>query len=515
MLSGKRFYIYAIIICMALLASCNNREQMHALYEEGLEQMKLHRYEEAIKALSKAEQLAEEMEESYHAGVICSKMHEVYNANEDRNMALLYAYNAYNHFQKTDSINLINNSYLNLAIAYSRMNYYYESEPIFRKIYQTAKQTNDQQMLDRCLEHYIPNLLFLQHPNHFNTAKRLLDEHKPRTEMHYAVLAYLHMLDNCPDSASIALAAIKNSYPRDERQPLLESEIYAMKGDTLAAYAKLKNSYYGLKQRVNTNSKKSLVVMQKRAAEREALIQKQIAKERQGKYIITICSLILLLSLSCAYIMDIRKRRQAETERNILLIEELTNKESVAKRALQQVEEQAQVELLKKEEQVQRELQQIEEQVQIAIQEKEELARKELLLKEEQIRELYRARFKDITELATDYYSYGSNPHVIYNKVKQSINKLLEDNQTAEQLEQIINHYHNNIVAYLRENVDGLTENDCRLFCYYCSGFSPQLISMLANNKIDNIYKQKSRLKQKISSCTPLERKEEILQMIS
>lgn len=493
MLSGKRFYIYAIIICAAVLASCNNKEQMYALYEEGLEQMKLHRYEEAIRALSKAEQLAEEMEESYHAGVICSKMHEVYNANEDRNMALLYAYNAYNHFQKTDSINLINNSYLNLAIAYSRMNYYYESEPMFRKIYQTAKQTNNQQILDRCLEHYIPNLLFLQHPNHFNTAKRLLDEHKPRTEMHYAVLAYLHMLDNCPDSASIALAAIKNSYPRDERQPLLESEIYAMKGDTLAAYAKLKNSYYGLKQRVNTNSKKSLVVMQKRAAEREALIQKQIAKERQDKYIIAICSLVLLLSLSCAYTITIRKRRQAETERNILLIEELTNKESVAKRALRRVEEQAQ----KK------------------IQEKEELARKELLLKEEQIRELYRARFKDITELATDYYSYGSNPHVIYNKVKQSINKLLEDNQTAEQLEQIINHYHNNIVAYLRENVDGLTENDCRLFCYYCSGFSPQLISMLANNKIDNIYKQKSRLKQKISSCTPLERKEEILQMIS
>ena len=42
------------------------------------------------------------------------------------------------------------------------------------------------------------------------------------------------------------------------------------------------------------------------------------------------------------------------------------------------------------------------------------------------------------------------------------------------------------------------SEEYIRLYCYYCAGFSPQMISLLTNDGIDNVYKKKSRLKNKL-----------------
>lgn len=129
--------------------------------------------------------------------------------------------------------------------------------------------------------------------------------------------------------------------------------------------------------------------------------------------------------------------------------------------------------------------------------------------KQRLITELFKNQFRYINELANNYYSYSSSPSasiIMYNHVKKTLEKIATENTSTKHLEKIINTYHNDVIAKIRVQVPSISEEHIRLYCYYCSGFSPQMISLLTNDGIDNVYKKKSRLKSKLSNSDAMDK---------
>lgn len=121
--------------------------------------------------------------------------------------------------------------------------------------------------------------------------------------------------------------------------------------------------------------------------------------------------------------------------------------------------------------------------------------------KQKLIAELFKNQFRYINDLANNYYSYNSSPSassIMYNYVTKTLDKIAKENTSSIHLENIINNYHNGVIERIREQIPSLSEEYIRLYCYYCAGFSPQMISLLTNDGIDNVYKKKSRLKNKL-----------------
>ena len=83
-------------------------------------------------------------------------------------------------------------------------------------------------------------------------------------------------------------------------------------------------------------------------------------------------------------------------------------------------------------------------------------------------------------------------------EVKQLIEGFSENGEMLQELEQIVDMAHDDVMQKLRRNYPKMKESDIRLLCYIFGGFSPQVISLFMEESVANIYARKSRLKSRI-----------------
>lgn len=74
----------------------------------------------------------------------------------------------------------------------------------------------------------------------------------------------------------------------------------------------------------------------------------------------------------------------------------------------------------------------------------------------------------------------------------------LTTNKTIAKIEDDLNEIDNDIVKLLRDEVADISDNDVRLFIYFKIGLSSRAISVLEKSSIENIYRKKYIIKQKI-----------------
>ena len=113
------------------------------------------------------------------------------------------------------------------------------------------------------------------------------------------------------------------------------------------------------------------------------------------------------------------------------------------------------------------------------------------------ISELFKTRFKFIDSLAASYFECRDTPQEqkrIYAEVRDSLSEFSSVSSTAE-LEEIVNGYHDNIMARFHEDFPKLSASQRRLALYLFCGFSLPSISIFTGTDIRNIYVYKSRLK--------------------
>lgn len=74
------------------------------------------------------------------------------------------------------------------------------------------------------------------------------------------------------------------------------------------------------------------------------------------------------------------------------------------------------------------------------------------------------------------------------------VNQLSEDAE-FNTLKDIVNMYYNNVIDSICKEFPKIKPKDIRLLCYWYAGFSASAMSLFLDDKVENIYTRKSRLK--------------------
>ncbi len=82
--------------------------------------------------------------------------------------------------------------------------------------------------------------------------------------------------------------------------------------------------------------------------------------------------------------------------------------------------------------------------------------------------------------------------------------KYFVGNKAYCQLEKLLNEYHDNVMLHFRKEVELSDETDYRRVCYFFAGLSPDATAWLMDEKKENIYQRRLRLRKNISLSAPL-----------
>lgn len=116
---------------------------------------------------------------------------------------------------------------------------------------------------------------------------------------------------------------------------------------------------------------------------------------------------------------------------------------------------------------------------------------------------LIASRFDIVDRLGKTLYEREntvSGQAAMIREVKQLIEGFSENGEMLQELEQIVDTAHDEVMQKLRRDFPRMKEADVRLLCYIFGGFSPQVISLFMEESVANIYARKSRLKSRIKS---------------
>ena len=78
--------------------------------------------------------------------------------------------------------------------------------------------------------------------------------------------------------------------------------------------------------------------------------------------------------------------------------------------------------------------------------------------------------------------------------------KYMIGNKAFRELERMVNAYHDNAMTHFRREVSLTDESDYRRVCYFFAGFSVQTIAWMMDEKVENVYQRRLRLRKFIAS---------------
>ena len=77
--------------------------------------------------------------------------------------------------------------------------------------------------------------------------------------------------------------------------------------------------------------------------------------------------------------------------------------------------------------------------------------------------------------------------------------KYMVGSKAFRELERLVNTYHEDAMYHFRQEVSLPDETDYRRVCYYFAGFSIPTIAWLMNEKVENIYQRRLRIRKNVS----------------
>ncbi len=114
-------------------------------------------------------------------------------------------------------------------------------------------------------------------------------------------------------------------------------------------------------------------------------------------------------------------------------------------------------------------------------------------------------RFALIDGLCDTYYqSQGTRNErkAIADRVKSEIDAVRTDPAIFSEMEKTVNECSDNLLDHIREAYPAIKPEEYQLATFLACGFSSRTISLLSGESIDNVYKRKSRLKQRLTAKT-------------
>ncbi len=427
-------------------------------------------------SLTDAEKYAKKIEDYFYLGMIYRMMADAYNDIYCRNEELKYRQQSYDSFKMAGSQRHINFAYLDLGIALSNTHQYTQAIDIYKDLLIVAEDNIDSILVNNCLSHLGHS--YSLNGNYRESITSILKQSSlfPQRVMSkdYRNLARDYAALAMPDSAIFYMKKAENLIKNNIDTQVTYSINYELSKYTGDYKTALENyeELFDLNAYVTDSIMgKSVLVTLQDYITQQAEYDNFIAKQKRNRlyYIITF---LVLGIIAASIILYLRwKNKNQEIEKNLQLAQSIRDTLHIKEGQLSEMNT--------------------------------------------QIQALFSQQFSVIDELCNVYFETKdtkAEKDRIYKEVLKQINDI--GTNKVSQLEVIVNTYRNQIMRDFRKDFPNLNSDIYQFAIYQFSGFSSRAISIFMNEKIENIYNKKSRLKNRIQK-SDVPRKEEYLSLMA
>jgi hypothetical protein len=347
---------------------------------------------------------------------------------------------------------LYNESLLRLAYAYQKLEDWDKAEVLYQEGF--TKGQPDMETLSRYHSTYARMKLEQPKPDPF--AAYLLLRRKKESELTLddrAMKAYVYLLLSREDLCDRILASFSQlSIAERHETAYWEYKIYKQRGDQASAGKVLLDLFEDQEDILKVNSINSSPTILAENYREEADLEKEKVRVQRLSFVLSGIITVLLLSMIIV-LLERKRRRALATEQSILRLYEESKEVNNS-------------------------------------------LRKDFVA-------LYEQQFAQLGELC-EAYIHTDKVGALYHRMRFLLGDLQADDQLFSKLEQTIDAGCDGIVRHLRNEIEGVTEQDIRFFCFNLLGLSNDSIAVLTGVETSTVYSRRSRLKKRIlSSDTP------------
>ena len=479
------------------------------------------RYLQATSCLMESEQLVEEVGDDYLSGLLYSEMGRIYRLYYDYPKSLEAYQKAAECYERAGMIGHRNYMWYYQSQVYCNMNKYDESESLLQKNLASAKEEEDEVLVELCRNDLL--MLYVE-LDRMSEAHILYDEWlhlKQDSSGASYLMGALARLCASDQNYSDARFYLDKGWERarnhkDSVSLYLSSAMLSDKmGDGKKAYQELLTGVSMQNVNVRQSLEQPILTVQKDYLSDKLEFQNyklRVEKHLRILYVIVFSLLLIIvvwwllrklrktkeearITIDGLHTEMLRKEEKSRQELDILL-KELEQKDKIAVDTLGKLRS-----ALKHQEENRFEyVRQMEEM--------EKLHLAALSHKTIHISELFKAWFGVMDRWMMIYRTEETKGLAKLKRMGREISifeeKYFVGNKAYCQLEKLLDTYHDNVMLHFRNEVKLADETDYRRVCYFFAGFSPDTIAWLMDEKTENVYQRRLRLRKNISSSAPL-----------
>ena len=420
-------------------------------------------YHEAVEYFLKSKEYAERVGDDFILGLIYARMGEIYRRLWNFHVAADHLQMAYHYYRKASKPRHSALALFNIAESTSRFDVLKS-----KQIYEEVADMADSLDYTDIKAQYLYNMVAIYNSlGKYNVARKSVQVAKKLAPPRYKHTTYCHIsamysLDNQLDSARLYLDSCA-MYQTNIEQKTLQSYasfLYHLKAHNIDQAYNNVIIYENLKDSITLANE----AQYRSAAESEYYRHKANLADMQSKWQSRIYIAIIVIGV-IIIIFVTREYRQRTRFKN-MEIDRLTESMESMTRLKAQIEQE-----------------------------------KDSAIKH--VQEYALSKFEIINRLGLPLYERTASKDQqedIYRQMRNYINALKSDAKMKAELEQLINTAHENIIARIRVQIPKLRSRDIDLLLYILSGFSTQMISILIDDSVPNVYAKKSRLKGRIAA---------------
>lgn len=399
----------------------------------------------------------------YHLGVLYSQMANIYEGQFDYDNAVLYDSLALEQYRLSNALTSQGLIHVGLGKNLFALNRYDEAEANYHKALYIFEELRDTDDINYALCGLACNHLY---NDKIDSAEMAIDRITSEYGFHeYITLTDIYRRRNQLDKAREYLAKAKEYVcsPRNRTNALLyESRIDMQEGRYKEAAEhtiqcdKIRDSLVNVALSRPTASahRDHFQELYRRASDNADLLRQ--------RFWLTITLVVVIAGIVIYYIIYVmRKRRRSSRLR---YLQALRESRAISNRMSQQIDTQTEQAL--------------------------------------HMRRLICDSFAPIDRIATTYYERKDSKTAqagIYRDVERLLDSYIRDSKVKEHLEYTVDIGRHGIMKSLREELPQLSEKEIDLLLYIYAGFSTSTIALFTDDKPNNVYLRKSRLKNKIA----------------
>ena len=489
------------------------RRKFLSYYYKGRIHFNAKDYLSATFCYMEAEQLADEVGDDYLVGLLYSELGRIYDIYYDYPKSLEAHQKAAECYERAGKIRHRNYMWYNQSNVYRNLNRYDESERLLRVALNSAQKEGDNTLVKSCMGSLV--MLYIE-GKQMQKAQEIYTELESMVDSHYGSAAFqgiLSQLYASKEKYTEALAFIERGWACAEER-MDSVNLYISSSALLARQGKSDLAYQELLKGVTLQNQEAKQALQQPVltVQRDHLSEKlefeayRLRMEMRLRILyILLFSLVILIVVSlasrklkkekekaCKTIDELNREMQQKDQesrtRVDTLLQELETKDKETSASIHQLRN----ELKKQEEnhhQYMVETEKFQHDLQDSMQEKSLRATG-----------MFNESIFTMGEILMDFeHIKAPNTH-LESIIKQWKKNYFVGNKALDNLERLVNEFHDDAMIHFRMEVSLPNKEDYRQVCYLFAGISVKTIAWLMDKNEGGLYKWRLRLRDKLES---------------